>query len=70
MSEQVEEGQDTEFAIIINGQLAVVPHREVSYAEVTFHGPVLAGDELRLVSSPGQVWLMHDDEVRVSGEFT
>jgi hypothetical protein len=35
VSDQVEERQDTEYAIIINGQLAVVPHREVSYAEVT-----------------------------------
>lgn len=35
MSDQVEDGHDTEFAIIINGQLAVVPHREVSFAEVT-----------------------------------
>lgn len=41
----------------------------VSYAELTFHGPVLVSDELTLVSSPGRVWLLANDEVRVSGEF-
>lgn len=35
MSDQVVEVKSTEFAIVINGQLAVVPHGEVSFAEVT-----------------------------------
>lgn len=42
----------------------------VTYAELTFHGPVLKSDELTLVSSPGKVWLLLDDDVRISGEFT
>jgi acyl-ACP thioesterase len=41
----------------------------VSYAELTFHGPVLLSDLLTLVSSPGRVWLLSGNEVRVSGEF-
>jgi acyl-ACP thioesterase len=47
----------------------VVPSR-VSYAELTFHGPVLASDLLSLATSAGQVWLLSGDDVRVSGEFT
>ena len=35
MSDQLEEVRDAEYAIVVNGELAVVPAREVSYAEVT-----------------------------------
>jgi hypothetical protein len=33
-TERAEEKQETEFAIVINGELAVVPHGVVSYTEV------------------------------------
>jgi acyl-ACP thioesterase len=42
----------------------------VSYAQLTFHGPVLASDQLTLVTSAGQVWLLLNEDVQVSGEFT
>jgi acyl-ACP thioesterase len=46
-----------------------VVESSVSYAELTFHGPVLASDDLTLVNSSGKVWLVHHGDVRVSGEF-
>lgn len=34
VAEREDESRGTEFAIVINGELAVVPHETVSYAEV------------------------------------
>jgi acyl-ACP thioesterase len=42
----------------------------VEYAVLTFHGAVFESDHVSLVTAVGQLWLVVDGEVRVSGEFT
>lgn len=42
----------------------------VEYAVLTFHGAVLGSDQVSHLSVVGQLWLVVDGEVRVSGEFT
>lgn len=41
----------------------------VNEAVLTFHGPVLVSDEITLLSVPGKLWLLIDNDVRVSGQF-
>ncbi|MGA2968692.1 MAG: acyl-ACP thioesterase domain-containing protein [Acidimicrobiales bacterium] len=42
----------------------------VEYAELTFHGAILESDHVGLVGAADQMWLVVDDDVRVSGSFT
>jgi hypothetical protein len=42
----------------------------VQEAVFIFHGPVLVSDLVTLVSAPGQLWLLVEGDVRVSGEIT
>jgi hypothetical protein len=37
---------------------------------VTFHGALLEGDRVDLVSAPGRMWLVVDGDVRVSARFS
>jgi acyl-ACP thioesterase len=39
-------------------------------AMVTFHGALLEGDRVDLVSAPGRMWLVVDGDVRVSARFS
>ena len=41
----------------------------VASAALTHHGPVEDGRPVSLVTEPGRMWLMTDDNVRVSAEF-
>lgn len=42
----------------------------VQEAVLIFHGPVLLSDQVTLVSASGQLWLLVEEDVRVSGEIT
>jgi acyl-ACP thioesterase len=41
----------------------------VSSVEVIHHGPVEGGHDVSLVTTSGKLWLLVDDEVRVSAEY-
>ncbi|MGA2432810.1 MAG: acyl-ACP thioesterase domain-containing protein [Acidimicrobiales bacterium] len=41
----------------------------VSEVEVIHHGPVESGHEVRLVHTSGAMWLLVDDQVRVSAQY-
>ncbi len=41
----------------------------VSLVEVIHHGPVEDGHDVQLVSAPGAMWLLVDDQVRVAARF-
>ncbi len=38
-------------------------------AELTHHGPLEWGDDVVVASTPGRLWLVVGDEVRVSGRY-
>jgi acyl-ACP thioesterase len=42
----------------------------VSFVEVIHHGPVESGHDVSLLRSPGALWLLVDDEVRVAVEYS
>lgn len=49
--------------------LSEVARGNIASASVTHHGALEGTDQVTLATTPGRLWLVVNDEVRVSGEF-
>ena len=62
--------KDEEFAIVINGELAVVPHREVSYIEaVAIAFPTQATGDITYTVTYRKAKGAHHEGILVDGQF-